>query len=122
MSRQTAFPGILVEKVEASAGASGRTLELEEGLPENIDGERIKSFLSNVRLFGSRLIDSSITYHLTVVAVSETGAKNKARSFVRLKNPFEPDIITIQDVAVMEELGEFDKGRKAYAVAATIQK
>ena len=122
MSRQTLFPGIVVTSIRATSGSSGRTLEFEEGLPENIDMERIQSFLSQLKLFESDLTDSTITYNLQVAAASEVAAKNKARAFVRAKNPFEITMIGPVEASKLPSMGVMGPGRDAYEVSATIRK
>lgn len=122
MGRQTAFPGIIVRAIAAKSGDSGRTLEFEEGLPEDIPSERIQSFLDSVTMFDSELVDSELTYKLQVAAVNPIAAKAKARTFVRLKNPFEPSTMDVSEPEQLKMIGVFDGLRKAYKVDVNIQK
>lgn len=122
MGRQTAFPGIIIKNVRAKAGSSGQTLEFEEGLPEKIPTERIQSFLNNLRLFDSDYVDSELKYTLLVAAPYATAAQTKARAFVRLKNPFEPDLIDVSDTQLNSSIGPLDNGRKVYQVEVTVSK
>lgn len=133
MGRQTSFPGILIRDIEASVGSenrtldrgiggTGRTIEFEEGLPENIPTERIQSFINEVRLFGDSHVDSSLTYNLYVASMSPTLAKAKSRTFVRMKNPFEPDIIDVSEPVRDSGIGPLDKGRDVYRVSVTVSK
>lgn len=122
MERQTAFPGIIVRAIQAKSGEGGKTLEFEEGLPEDIPTERIQSFLDSVTMFDSELVDSELTYNLQVAAVNPSVAKGKARTFARLKNPFEPSMVDVSKPEQLKMIGVFDGLRKAYKVDVNIQK
>lgn len=122
MARQTAMPGVLVKSIQAKSGGGGRTLEFEEGLPENIGRDRISSFLDNVTLFGSSSVNSVLIYNLEVAAYSEMSAKSKARAFVRMKNPFEIATLTISSSDKLRDLGVMKGGRSAYSVSVRVQK
>lgn len=122
MARQTAFPGIIVKEITARTGGGGRTLSFEEGLPENIPSERIKSFLDGVNLFGSELVENKLVYKLEVAAYSELSASAKARAFTRLKNPFEIDTIEVTEPEKIRDLGALRAGRNAYKINVIITK
>lgn len=124
MTRQTAFPGIIVESISVTNPASGggRTLEFEEGLPEKVTVERIKSFLDSFDLLGSDLVEYNITYNLLIAAYSEVSAKAKSRTFVRIKNPFETDFISTTGHGKQKDMGVLRGGRNVYSVSATIRK
>lgn len=122
MPRQTAFPGIIVEQIDARAGGGGRSLEFDEGLPEDINTERIESFTSQINIFGSDLVENKLTYHLHVAAYNNVSAKAKARAFVRLKNPFEPDVIEVSEPEKLKDLGVLKGGRNAYSVTVEVKK
>jgi len=122
MSRQTAFPGVIIEEIEATAGSGGRTLDFPEGLPENIPTDRIESFTNEIRFFGSDLVgDSKLTYRLQVAGVSKSAAHLKGRTFVRAKNPFEPQIIEVRNVDKLKDMGVMEL-RNAYSVEVVVTK
>lgn len=110
-----------MNSISAKAGGGGRTLEFEEGLPEDIPMERIQSFFDNFDIFGSNLVESQVTYDLDVAALTAASAKAKARSFVRAKNPFEPGFIMTSSPKKLDDMGVMGL-RNAYNVRVTIQK
>lgn len=124
MTRQTAFPGILVESISVTNPASGggRTLEFDEGLPEQVTMERIKSFFDSFELLGSDLVEYEIKYNLLIAAYTEVSAKAKSRTFVRAKNPFETSFISTTSHGKQKDLGVLRGGRNVYRVSATIRK
>lgn len=124
MTRQTAFPGILVESISVTNTASGggRTLEFEEGLPEKVTVERIQSFFDSFDLLGSDMVEYRIEYNLLVAAYTGVSAKAKSRTFVRFKNPFETPFISTTNHGKQKELGVLRGGRNVYRVSATIRK
>lgn len=119
--RQTAFPNILVEEILARNESKGRGVEFDEGLPENIPTERIESLISSVRVFGSDRPESKLVYKLQVMALTESSAKAYARAFVRLKNPFEPDIVGTEVVETLGTGGVLDR-RNRYRIEVTVEK
>jgi len=122
MTRQTPFPGILIDSIKAEAGGGGRTLEFEEGLPEKIPSRRIKSLMDQLPMFGSEFVNSRLIYNLKVAAYTSYTAKSKARGLVRLKNPFEPNFINIKSIEKDERLGILRGGRTVYSVTAVVEK
>lgn len=122
MGRQTPFPGIIVRSIHASAGGGGRSIEFDEGLPEDIPTERIQSLINELRVFGDPRVSSKITYKLYVASLNPILAKAKTRSFVRLKNPFEPQTIDVSEPVIDKGIGPLDNGRDVYRVEATISK
>lgn len=124
MSRQTAFPSIIIDSIEARniQSGSGRTLDLEEGLPEKVPTERIMSFLEQIPLFGSDMVDHILVYNLEIAAINSTAAEQKARTFVRAKNPFEADMVDPSPAEKMMDIGVLDAGRDAYRVSVEVEK
>lgn len=103
MTRDTIFPGILVESIRVRAGGSGVTAEFEEGLPEQIPTGRIQDIIDQVPVFGSDYADSSIEYTLLVDAPTEMLARVKTRAFIRSKNPFEAHVVEIEGADEIRE-------------------
>lgn len=122
MSRQTVFPGIIVESIQATAGGGGRTLDFEEGLPEDIPSERIQSLFDNIRLFGSDFVDNEVTYTLLVASYTSLSAALKSKAFVRAKNPFEPDVIDVSTPVKDGSLGVLRGGRNVFRVRVEVEK
>lgn len=123
MSRQTAFPGIIVESIEVSTGSGGIIAEFEEGMPEDIPSSRVKSIIEQVDLFGSRYVkESKLVYNLQVVGYAKPAAHMKARAFVRAKNPFEASIIEVSVGEKLKDMGVLRAGRNAYSVTVEVTK
>lgn len=122
MSRQTLFPGIIIEEIDASYSGGGRTLEFQEGLPENVPTDRIESFIGEMEFFGSRFSkENKLTYRLQVAAISKYAAHLKSRTFVRAKNPFEPQFLEVKNVKELDDMGVM-KARNAYSVDVVVTK
>lgn len=122
-SRQTAFPGIIIESIRAETSDGGKELVFEEGLPEDIPSDRIKSFFDSIKLFQPRRVqEHRIVYTLQVAAYTSIAAKAKSRSFVRFKNPFSPNIVGIASTEKLKDLGVLRAGRNAYRVIAVVEK
>lgn len=122
MSRQTPFPGIIIEEIEASVGGGGKILEFEEGLPEDIPSRRIQSFFETINLFGTDLAETEVVYRLQVTAYAKAAAHGKARTFVRAKNPFSPRLLEVRNVRKKKDLGILRGGRNAYSVEVKVIK
>jgi len=122
MGRQTAFPGVIVKSIEAKSGDSGKVLEFEEGLPEDIPSNRVQSFLDSIPLFGSKLTQNELVYNLEISAISKGAAHTKARAFARAKNPFEPRVAEVRNVEKLKDLGILRGGRSAYSVEVRVVK
>lgn len=118
MSRDTAFPGIIVEEVTVQVGRDAVTRTFDTGLAEDVTPDSVKSLLDEVPMYGSQFVDSRLEYQLLVDSPSKYSAMSKARGFIRLKNPFEPDIIDIFNVE------EVESGllRNTYRIEANIRK
>lgn len=126
-SRQSAFPGILVEEVRVSKPPFdepgvvqefvGRGVTREfEALKKAGDftDETVGEILDSVEDMIGPLRDTyQIEYVLLVRSLtdntlSKRGAKARARAFTRAKNPFEPEIVEVRSVSVDQDLsGKF---------------
>lgn len=101
---QTTFPGILVEEIEVRKnvtprGNFGRGVGMEFNVPElgaDITPRRIREVLEELG-FGVTT-DDVLIYRMLVKGASRPTATAKARGFVRLKNPFEPDVLNVKRV------------------------
>lgn len=90
------FPGIDILQLEAREKAE--TPQRGEFVREVTFPTISPNILENLR---ERTGVFALVYTLKVDAVTEIGAKNRARAFVRMKNIFEPDFISVQDVKLM---------------------
>lgn len=122
MARQTAFPGVIVERIDARSGGGGRALKFEEGLPEDIPPSRIQSLIDQVPLFGSDAANSLLLYHLQVAAYTELAARGKTIAFVRAKNPFSTSRIEVAEADKIDDLGVLKAGRNSYRTIAIVEK
>ena len=121
MARQTAIPGIIVNRVEARTPSDGKALDFD-GKPEDVTFDRLRSLFEQVNLFVANTGASRVIYDLDVAAYNKTSAKSKARAFVRLKNPFEVDIVNTSRPRKVEDLGPVNGFRNAYTVIVEIVK
>lgn len=119
MSRNTIFPGVVVDSIEVRSGGGGRIMEFDEGLPEMIPTELIQKLINKVPMFGSSYTDSVLVYNLQVAAISPVFASTKARSFARAKNPFEASVIGVKET---EMIRDPDMERKDYRVVVEVEK
>lgn len=111
-----------MKSIRAKTNGGGKTLEFEEGLPEDIPSKRVQSFLDSVPLFGSKLSENYLIYNLEISAVSKSAAHAKARAFVRAKNPFEPRLAEVRNIEKLKDLGILRAGRSAYSVQVKVVK
>lgn len=122
MTRQTAFPGIVVDSISAISGSVGMTKGFEEGLPEMITPDLIQNFIDeNFRFFDSEVAKSELRYNMLVASYTKATAVAKARAFVRLKNPFSINTIKIKE-AEMTNIETTRIGRKVYRIRASVRK
>jgi len=100
MSRQTVFPNVVVDSIRATGPGGGVTREDEFGmLLGDITPDSVESLIDSFEdMVGPFSDDHKIEYNLIVSGYSERGAKAKARSYTRAKNPFEPEFITIESL------------------------
>lgn len=85
------FAGVIVESISVKKGRGGVTREFTEPLRgKDLVPDMVQTFIDKhtTDKFGNA-IDHTLSYDLTVRAATTTGARMKARSFVRAKNPFE---------------------------------
>lgn len=89
MSR--AFPRVTVSSIQAQRATD------ESALGQFFPGDNVEGTLERVNEFigsGEKLV-----YNLSVNAATERGAMATARAYVRAKNPFDPQTITIESVS-----------------------
>jgi len=99
MSR-SAFPGIKVNAVTLQRGKSNITRQYQVPIlgTEFDPGKRIRQI---EKQYEDRLISyprTAIRYDLSVVGATRSSAAAKARAFTRIKNIFEPDVISVNSV------------------------
>lgn len=92
------FPGIDILQLEVREKAE--TPERGEFVRETTFPTISPDILENLRRKSGVY---ALVYTLKVDAVTESGARNRARAFVRMKNIFEPDFISVQDAKLMRE-------------------
>ena len=111
-------PGVVQEFV-------GRGVEKE--LPEIPRGdkfstERVENFVDDAReMIPMNSGEYQIKYTLLVRGVTKRGAKATARSFTRVKNPFEADVITVTEPELDERMSS-EKLGKVYRVTTSVEK
>lgn len=89
MSR--AFPRVTVSSIQAQRASD------ESALGQFFPGDNVEGTLERVNEFigsGEKLV-----YNLSVNAATERGAMATARAYVRAKNPFDAQTITIESVS-----------------------
>jgi len=121
MARQTAVPGIIVNSIGVETQTSTKTMEFNSK-PEDIDYTRLLSLLEQYNVLYPRPGATTIVYDLDVSAYNTTSAGPKARAFVRLKNPFEPNIIKTSEPRKTDDLGVVSGYRNVYNVRVQIEK
>lgn len=120
MGRQTVFPGLMVDRIEARQLGEAVDAVHEQGAPlENVT-ERAKSLIQFLNpLFDEDLV---LEYDISIAAYSEFSAKTKSRVYVRMKNPFEPDFLDITGVVKTRSLPVSKGGRNLYEVTVEVKK
>lgn len=150
MTERTAFPNVWVESIEVETppydsegeiqGAVGRGVTREfDALVSATDmtAGRISDFLEGAEEMIPMTRDQSkLTYNLVIRAVPNPGmgpfqrymqhwqersAAGRARAFVRAKNPFEPDVIEVDDPVIDTRTSGEDVGT-FYSVDASVLK
>lgn len=120
MARRTAVPGVFVEKLEVATPPYdepgviqeyvGESLYQEYSglqMPSEFGGQQVMELLSTARdAIGVIGDDYRIIYHLKVQAVHPRTARSKARTFARIKNPFEPKKMNVRRVSKARDLDE----------------
>lgn len=125
MSRQSAFPGIVVESVKirnppfdepgiiqefVGSGITTRFGALRRA--DEFTKETVGEIIDNAEeMIGILRETFQIEYTLLVRSVTDTrlsrrGAKARARAFTRAKNPFEPDIVRVKSVNIDQDLSD----------------
>lgn len=120
MGRQTVFPGLMVDRIEARQFGRAVDTVHEQGAPLKNVAERAKSLIQ----FLNPLFDEDfvLEYDISIAAYSQFSAKTKARVYVRMKNPFEPDIIDITSVEKIRNLPASKAGRNLYEITVEVKK
>lgn len=111
-------PGVVQEFV-----GEGVTKELPE-IPrgDSFSTERVENFVDEAReMIGLSSGEYQIKYTLLIRGVTKRGAKATARSFVRVKNSFETDMITVTEPELDGRLSS-EKLGKVYRVTASVEK
>lgn len=127
---QTIFPNIIIKEIEASSAYSSRSLEFDPpavgegegdlpGLVSSIT-DKVVSLMKRVNPVGEEQF--TVTYHMEVGALTETGARAKARGLVRGKNPFEPDVIEVYSEEIDDEFMSKSGPMKVYRVSVEVEK
>lgn len=120
MGRQTVFPGIMVDRIEARQFDRAVDTVHEQGAPLKNITERAKSLIEFLNpLFDEDLI---LEYDITVASYSQFAAKTKSRVYVRAKNPFEPDILDVTSIRKVRDLPISKGGRNLYEVTVQVKK
>jgi len=93
----TAFPGIEVNSVTVSQGEKEVTRQFQVPISgmQFKPGKRVRGLEKKVEEKAGLSRRKEIRYNLTVTAVSKASASAKARAFTRMKNVFEPDLVTV---------------------------
>lgn len=107
MTGNDSFPGIGIVSID-----------IEETEGEELSDKR-NAVQALANLFGALSGDyTELIYTLDVAAMTEVSAKSKARSFVRLKNVFEPSIVDIRSIEKTADNGLFN----TYRVVIDVEK
>lgn len=117
MGRQTFFPGMIVDNIEARSPGGGVDVTDPLNLPlENIT-DNVRSLIDFLNPISMEHV--TIVYNMKVSSYSKFAAESKARTFVRIKNPFEPDILEVSS-NVVEKKGIAQ--RNIYSVRVEVEK
>lgn len=111
-------PGVIQEFV-------GRGVEKEfDEIPsgDSFSSKRVENFLDEAReMIPMNSGSFRISYTLLVRGVTKRGAKATARSFTRVKNPFEADVVTVREPELDDRLSS-EKLGKVYRVTTSVDK
>lgn len=149
MSRQSAFPGIFVESIEVEKPPFDEPGVIQEFVGQGVmrdfevlqrassfSEETVGEFLQSAEDQIGPLRDSfKLKYNLKIRAAAGRFAdvssvitkiqmrtvRGRARLFVRVKNPFEPDILEVKEPELDEQLSSEELGN-AYDVTVTVTK
>lgn len=149
MSRQSAFPGIFISSIEVEKPPFDEPGVIQEFVgrgvihefemmrrASDITEENIGEVITSVEELIGPLRDSfRVKYNLRVKAavgqfrdisdlmirIQKRSVKSRARLFVRVKNPFEPDILEVTEPELNEELSIEEIGN-VYNVTVTVTK
>ena len=150
MSRQTAFPGIIVNSIRVRTSPSDDKGVIEEFGPSGVTTEfagvkraadlepnRIRGIIEEAEELIGPLNDSfEMKYNLTVrgLPLPGSGKRNviksvqrrsvrlRARSFARIKNPFEPEILEVGDPSLNQGMTEVGEGLDYFDVSVWVSK
>lgn len=106
----TNFPGIEIIRIDTK----GSVIADDEGPSIDVGSETITSDFINEKLGG----EQKLHYSLSVKALTERGAKAKAKAFVRFKNPFEVTMVQVTSIEKVDEDDPLD----TYSIGVGIAK
>lgn len=139
MARMTVVPGVFVDQLEVETPPYDEPGVVQEYVgkslyrkyevlqtPEKFGGKKVQNFLNSVRdQIGPLGNKYRIVYHLKVKGSAERFARSKARTFTRLKNPFEPSKMSIRRIEQSNESIDeaiIDGPQKVYNVQVSASK
>lgn len=131
MPDNTIFPGILITELKIQQGdipepgvikefgPRGLTTEFEPAkMARDFSPDIVQDLIKNFAAWDD---DYWLEYRLQVQAAMARSAKMKARAFVRVKNPFEADLINVHSVKKDEDMSG-DKLGNVYNVRVRVNK
>lgn len=114
-------PGVIQEYV-----GEGITKEFLYKPATDVTDGAVEQFLTDaVDNLSSSLSQSAITYNLTIRARTERGVRAKARTYVRLVNPFSAGVIHIEGIEESDMNGQVENvqpATKLYDVSVFVAK
>lgn len=139
MARRTAVPGVFVDQLEVETPPYDEPGVVQEyvgeslyqeyqtlQMPNEFAGQQVLDFIERAKeVLGVRGNKYRLIYHLKIKASATRFARSKARSFARIKNPFEPSMMNIRKVERSRDTIDeaiIDGPQKVYNVQVSVSK